>query len=194
MTASPLPSEDEGGALAPELKIGCWELFLAFGGVGLCGFGGVMPWTYRMLVEKRRWLNEEEFANMLSLCQFLPGGNAMNMAICVGSRFAGLAGAVVAFVGLMAMPIAIVLALATAYQSYGRIEAVEQAFHGVSSAAAGLILAMGLKIGWPQRRNPRVMGVAAAVIVAILVLKLPLAWVLLAGIPASILIARAVRR
>ncbi len=192
MTVSPSPSEGE--VLVPDLNIGCWELFLAFGGVGLCGLGGVMPWTYRMLVEKRRWLNPEEFANMLSLCQFLPGGNAMNMAICVGSRFAGLRGAIVAFVGLMAMPIAIVLALATAYQSYGRIEAVEAAFHGVSSAAAGLILAMGLKIGWPQRRNPRVMAIAAAVIIAILVLKLPLAWVLLAGIPLSVVIARAVPR
>ena len=194
MTASPSPSESGGQVVAAGLEIGCWELFLAFGGVGLCGFGGVMPWTYRMLVEKRRWLNEEEFANMLSLCQFLPGGNAMNMAICVGSRFAGLRGAIVAFVGLMAIPIAIVIALATAYQAYGRIEAVEAAFHGVSSAAAGLILAMGLKIAWPQRRNPRVMAIAAVVIVAILVLKLPLAWVLLAGVPLSILVARVVRR
>lgn len=165
------------------------ELFYAFGLVGLCGFGGVMPWAHRMLVEQRRWLTDEEFVNMLSLCQFLPGGNVLNLSICVGSRFAGLRGSIAAFAGLMAMPTAIVIGLAMLYSSYGQIEPVQAAFRGISSAAAGLIVGMGIKIAYPLRRSPRAIVTGALVIVAILVFELPLAWVLLGGVPVSIFAA-----
>ena len=74
-------------------------LFLCFLEMGLSGFGGVLPWARRGLVEKRGWLTEQEFAEVLSLGQFLPGPNIGNMSIIIGSRFAGWRGAVAAFCG-----------------------------------------------------------------------------------------------
>ncbi len=50
------------------------ELFAGFFYVGVCGFGGVLPWARQMIVEQRKWLTPAEFAEMLGLCQFLPGG------------------------------------------------------------------------------------------------------------------------
>jgi len=87
------------------------ELFIRFTQVGVSGFGGVMPWARRMLVEERRWLSAEEFNEALSLCQVLPGPNIVNMAVCVGTRFRGALGAFAAFMGLMCAPFAIVLVL-----------------------------------------------------------------------------------
>jgi chromate transporter len=81
MTDSPPP------AAAP--SVGTAELFFGFLRVGLSGFGGVMPFARRMLVEERRWLDEREFVELLSLSQFLPGPNIVNMSIVIGNRLCG---------------------------------------------------------------------------------------------------------
>src|SRR5689334_2339669 len=87
-------------------------LFVGFLIVGMQGFGGVLPFARRMLVEQRRWLSEREFIEVLSLSQFLPGPNIVNVSIIVGSRFRGPSGAAAASLGLMLMPFLIVLMLA----------------------------------------------------------------------------------
>src|SRR5579863_2491216 len=96
-------------------------LFMAFLGVGLSGFGGVLPFARRMLVEKRAWLSGEAFNETLALCQTLPGPNIVNVSVVVGARFAGPAGALAAVTGLMAAPVAIVLVLASLYGRYGEM-------------------------------------------------------------------------
>src|SRR5277367_1483674 len=76
-------------------------LFLAFLAVGLSGFGGVLPFARRALVERRGWLSPEDFTETLSLCQTLPGPNVVNLSIVVGARACGWRGSVAAFVGLV---------------------------------------------------------------------------------------------
>ena len=83
-----------------------FDLFTGFFMVGVCGFGGVLPWARRMIVEQRKWLTPAEFTEMLGLCSFLPGGNIMNVTIALGSRFRGIAGAAACFLGLMTAPVA----------------------------------------------------------------------------------------
>jgi chromate transporter len=68
-------------------------LFYGFFTVGMCGFGGVLPWVRRMTVEQKRWLSAAEFTDMLGLYQFLPGGNVMNVTVALGARFHGIASA-----------------------------------------------------------------------------------------------------
>jgi chromate transporter len=145
------------------------DLFLSFCRVGLSGFGGVLPWARSMLVDERRWLTDEEFVNLLSLCQFLPGGNVMNLAVCVGARFHGVLGAVTALTGLMIMPLIIVMCLATLYAEFSTLPAVQALFRGVASAAALTIIAVAL-------------------------LKIPLVWVILLLLPASFAAAVVLRR
>jgi chromate transporter len=65
------------------------ELFVAFSTVSLSGFGGALPWTWRMIVEWRRWMRAEEFNDAYSLCNFLPGPNIVNFSVVFGSRVAG---------------------------------------------------------------------------------------------------------
>lgn len=162
------------------------DLFLAFGRVGITGFGGVLPWARRMLVEERRWLTEEEFVNLLSLAQFLPGGNVMNLSVCVGARFGGALGAVAALSGLMLMPVVIVLCLATLYARFSNVPTVEAMFHGLSSGAAGLVVATGLKMLLSLRRNPRALAFVALTIVAMAFLKLPLLLIVVTLLPLSL--------
>ena len=88
------------------------ELFTGFLAIGARSFGGVMPWAYRTMVEERRWLEPEDFAETVGLCQFLPGPNIGNASIVLGKRWFGVKGAIVAFLGLFALPFVWVLALA----------------------------------------------------------------------------------
>src|ERR1700730_3188872 len=65
-------------------------LFLEFAKIGLCGFGSLLAWAHRVIVDERHWMSEAEFADTLSLCLFLPGPENANISIYVGSKFRGL--------------------------------------------------------------------------------------------------------
>jgi len=184
-----LQAQDAG----PVRQVGIVELFLAFCGISIMGFGGVLPWVRWMLVERRRWLDEDEFVNALSLCQILPGGNVVNIAVYVGARFNGLAGALAALAGLLLVPCLIVIGLGGLYQAYGHLPAVQGMFRGISACAAGLILGMGLRLGWRYRTDPRALAIIAVTILAMAWFKLPLLWILASVLPVSLLLAWATR-
>jgi chromate transporter len=165
------------------------SLFLSFLAVGLQGFGGVLPFARRMLVDQRRWLDDREFTEVLSLSQFLPGPNIVNVSIIVGNRFRGPLGSLAATLGLMLMPFVIVLALAALYARFADIAAVRGATNGVSAAATGLIIATGFKMARPLKDIPWHIVMATLTFIAIALLRLPLLWVLAALAPISIAIA-----
>lgn len=170
------------------------DLFVGFLKVGLSGFGGVLPFARRMLVDKSRWLTELEFNEVLSLSQFLPGPNIVNVSIIVGRRFQGLAGALAATTGLMLMPLLIILLLATLYGHVAQIEAVRGASNAVSAAAAGLMLAVGFKMARPLRNTPWQTGIGLVAFAAIGPARLPLLWVLAVLAPLAVVIAWWTRR
>lgn len=136
-------------------KIGPLALFLAFSQLALSGFGGVLPWAHRTLVERKGWLTQREFVDTLAMGQLLPGPNIGNMAVMIGYRFAGYAGAAAAFAGLVGGPFLIMIAAGILYRNYGTLPLVQQALSGMSAVAAGLVLATGLKMTATLKRNWR---------------------------------------
>ncbi|WP_293856009.1 chromate transporter [uncultured Alsobacter sp.] len=178
---------------APEAP-GVASLFTSFLMLGLTGFGGVLPMARHMVVEKRRWLTGAEFSDLLGLCQFLPGGNVINVAVAIGMRFRGPAGAAAALIGLIAAPTAIAIALGSVYARYGEDPAVQHAFAGLASAAAGLIVATAAKIALPLKGKPVAIAVAGVCFGAIAILRLPLLPTLLVIAPVSIALAWRMRR
>jgi chromate transporter len=170
------------------------ELFLRFLIVGMQGFGCVLPFARRMLVEQRRWVSEREFIEVLSLSQFLPGPNIVNVSIIVGSRFRGASGAVAAVLGLMLMPFLIVLALAALYAQFAAIEAVRGATNGVSAAATGLVIATAIKMAQPLKGVAWQIAMGILTFVAIGLLRVPLLWALAVLAPLSIAIAWRIRQ
>jgi chromate transporter len=151
----------------------CVQLFDAFLRLGLIGFGGVLPLARRMVVEQRRWMTSDEFTDLLGLCQFLPGGNILNVAAALGYRFHGAGGALAALGGLLVAPVAIALALGSIYARYNGDPRVAHLFAGLAAAAAGLVVALAVKIALPLRRRPLGIVMAALAFLAIAVLRLP---------------------
>jgi chromate transporter len=169
-------------------------LFLGFLKIGLLGFGGVLAWARWQIVEQSRWLSNEDFTNVLSLCQFLPGPNIVNMSFYVGGRFRGPFGAVSAFTGLMGPPTAIALALGALYAQFGDAAIVRGAFAGISAAAAGLVIAAGLKMAAPHRQRPISFAFGLLAFGAVGPLRIPMLAVLAALAPLSVAIAWIRRR
>ena len=185
---------------APELPTssppGLIALFVAFAKMSLAGFGGVMVWARRGIVDEHRWMTAEEFNETFALCHFLPGPNIVNLSVVFGSRFRGIAGGIAAFTGLVGPPVVIVMILAVLYARFGEIEALRRILAGVSSAAVGLLISVVFRMMMPLVRKRDLVGlvVMAAVFVTIGLLRLPLPAVLLVAIPLSIAITFARRR
>ena len=134
--------------VAPAIpRIGAGELFVAFSRLALSGFGGVLPFAYRTLVERRKWLDAREFASLLAIAQVMPGPTICNLSVMVGQRFAGFAGSCAALSGMVLGPSIVVVALGIAWQHYGHLDAVRHGLGGMSAVAIGLILATAVKMG-----------------------------------------------
>ncbi|HYT54146.1 MAG TPA: chromate transporter [Verrucomicrobiae bacterium] len=69
-------------------QVSAFALFLTFSRITLSGFGGLMFWARRGLVERQRWLTEQEFMDLLVLGQLLPGPNVLNLTVMVGYHLA----------------------------------------------------------------------------------------------------------
>ena len=171
-------------------------LFVAFAKMSLAGFGGVLVWARRGIVDQHKWMTAEEFNETFALCHFLPGPNIVNFTMVFGSRFRGIAGGIAAFSGLLGPPLVIMTVLGALYQHFGEIEVLRRILAGVSCAAVGLLIAVVFRMMKPliNKRDGIGLVILAAVFVAIGVLRLPLASVLLVAIPVSIAITWFIRR
>jgi len=172
------------------------QLFVTFAKISLAGFGGVLIWTRRAIVEQHRWLTADEFNETFALCHFLPGPNVVNLSVVFGSRFRGVPGGIAAFAGLLGPPVVIVTILAALYTRYGEVDALRRSLGGVSCAAIGLLLSVLCRMILPLvgKRDLIGLGLLAAVFAAVGVLRLPLQLVLLVAVPLSIAITLVMRR
>jgi chromate transporter len=150
------------------------ELFRACSAVGLAGFGGVLPLLRHMLVEERRLMSGPDFNALLGLCQFLPGSNVVNLAVCVGARFHGARGAIVATAGLLLGPFLVMMVLATAYGLWGHLPVVQDMLRGIAAAGAGLLFATALKMARNVPERWIYLPFSALILVALVILRLPL--------------------
>jgi chromate transporter len=173
-----------------------FQLLVAFTLIAVSGFGGVLYWSRRMMVDKRKWMTAEEFNEAYALCNFLPGPNIVNFAVVFGRQFGGTVGAFLALFGLLAPPVAIVIVLGFLYAHFGDIEALQRMFVGVAAAAAGLTISTSIKMLEPLLRER--LGVphliAISTFVGVGVLRWPIYWVLGVLVPVSIALTWWVRR
>ena len=159
------------------------DLFLSFTALALQGFGGVIAIAQRELVERKRWMTNEEFVEEWAVAQIMPGPNIVNMSINIGGRYFGLRGALAAVAGLLLAPLLIVLALALLYAQFAAHPGVVGALRGMGAVASGLIVATGLKLFPGLKKNalgmPICVGLGVLCFAAVALLRWPLAYVLL---------------
>jgi len=166
------------GPEAPKPRISALDVFLAFTQISLSGFGGVLFWARHVLVERRRWLSEREFVELLALGQILPGPNVFNLGLMVGYRHAGYPGAFASIAGFMGWPFLIVIVIGMLYARYEHLPIVQHGLSGMSAAAVGLLIANGLKMASILPRHWRPWLFTLLAFAGVGVLRWPLIWVL----------------
>ena len=181
---------------APQNKT---DLFVSFTVLALQGFGGVLAVVQRELVDKKQWLTTDEFVEDWAVAQILPGPNVVNLALMIGGRHFGLAGALAALSGLLLAPTILVLLLAAAVAGVADTPAAQGMLRGMGAVSAGLIAAVGIKLMGALKNNPMglwtCVGIGAFTFVAIGLVRLPLAWVLLSlGPLASVWAAHCIKQ
>ncbi|HET6197995.1 MAG TPA: chromate transporter [Acetobacteraceae bacterium] len=191
---APPPPQGEGKAAdGPTLG----ALFLSFLTIGSTSFGGgLLGWIRRELVERRRWIDDQQFLASYGLSQIVPGATNVNLSVIIGSQLRGVPGAIAAIAGLLLVPLALLLALGTLYFASRGISGshiINAALAGAGAAAIGFNLATGLRLGY---RNIRRLGpalIAGAIVIGIGILRIPLLEVLLVMLPVSLAVTLAER-
>ncbi len=173
---------DQGNSIA------CKDLFGAFFVIGLCGFGGVLPWAYRTLVENKKWLTPQEFSELLSVGQTIPGPNIVNLSVMLGTRSCGIKGALSAIAGLLLAPFGIILCLGLLHDRYGNIVVVHNAIRGIAVIAPGLVIATALKMIIGQQKKWGVYLVGLLAFIGSAMIRVPLIWLIIGLLPLSILV------
>lgn len=133
------------------------QLFWTYLKIGTFTLGGgyvMLPMIEREVVQRRGWIDSEEFLNMIALAQAAPGLIAVNSAIFIGWRIGGWRGVIATVLGAVLPSFLIILAIAMVFQNYKDLPAVEAVFKGVRPAVVALIaaplcrMAYSAKITW----------------------------------------------
>jgi chromate transporter len=174
MLTSPAPEQPQ-----PSSKT---DLFLSFTWLALQGFGGVLAVVQREMVEKKRWLTQEEFIEEWAVAQIMPGPNVINLSLMIGARSFGLPGALAAMAGLLTLPLIIVLLMASLYTHFSDHPELAGALRAMAAVSAGLIAATGLKLASSLTRHalPLPINVTLCLlgVAAVAWLRMPLLYVL----------------
>ncbi|HTW50387.1 MAG TPA: chromate transporter [Stellaceae bacterium] len=165
-------------------------LFLAFFRLGCTSFGGgTGAWVYREMVQRRGWIDERLFLTDMALGQSLPGSNGIKMAILVGRRLKGGAGAFMAALAMLGPPFAIIIVIAAIYGRIANITGVHAVLDGVAAAVVGLTFSSGISAIARGTPEPSAVVIAGVTVLCVGVFGWPMLPVMLGLAPVSIAIA-----
>lgn len=158
------------------------QLFWSFFKIGGLTFGGgyaMIPIMQHEIIHNRRWIDAEEFIELLALAQTSPGPIAVNTAVFVGYKIHGYRGAITAMLGTVLPAFCIILLIAMFFADYTKYPLVESAFKGMRPAVVALIAAPVYNMLKGMGGFRIVLACAAAVVVGFLGVS-PV-WFLIAG-------------
>lgn len=156
------------------MKVSIFALLKGFSIITLQGFGGVLPWVRRSVVEQHKWITPEEFNTLLGLCQLMPGPNVVNLGVCIGYKLRGAWGAIACVAGLILPPMTLIIASAYIYREYASLPAISGTLAGISAVGIGLIAATGLKMLKELFKERIMLLVVIFLFSGIALLKLPM--------------------
>ena len=127
-----------------------WDLYFTFAKIGACTFGGgyaMLPILQREVVEKKHWATDADLTDYYAIGQCTPGVIAVNTATFIGYRYKGLAGGILATLGVISPSIIIISVIAACLSNFADIPAVQHALRGVNACVVALIASSVIKLG-----------------------------------------------
>lgn len=173
------------------------QLFATFFKIGAFTLGGgyaMLSMVEKAVVDQKKWIDADEFWDMIAVIQSLPGVFAVNTALYVGHRINKTKGAVAAMLGAIIPSIVIILLLATVFREYRDQPVVERVFKGIRPCVVALILAPSLRMVKSAKLNWKTAVIPLATIFLIWWCKISPAFVILAAIAGSVIYAIYINR
>ncbi|KXG76488.1 chromate transporter [Thermotalea metallivorans] len=133
-----------------------FRMFFIFFKIGAFTLGGgyaMIPFIEEEIVEKNKWIDAEEFIDIIALSQTIPGAFAVNASTYIGYRLFGFPGALLGCLGTMLPSIIIITLIAAFFVQFRSIPLLESVFSGIRPAVAALILVAVMKLGKPLPKN-----------------------------------------
>jgi chromate transporter len=161
------------------VQVSIADIFREFLVIGATSFGGVVPYLRGRLVVKRRWLDDRDFVEMLSMSQSLPGLNATNMAVLLGDRLRGGMGSLAAIIGICLPGALLMYAVGLMFRGHAEIVWFTAALKGVAAAAVGLILFTVIQLGKKSLDGHMDLVFIAMTVIAVNHFHLSVLWALL---------------
>jgi chromate transporter len=162
----------ENKLTAGNVNVSLWKIFTTFFKIGAFTIGGglaMIPLIERDVVYRNKWLDTDDFVELLALSQATPGIMAMNIAVFVGYKTRGVKGSIVASLGSILPSFIIILLIAMVFTNFKDNEVVERIFKGIRPAVVALIavpvihLARTMKLTWITAMIP----VAAVLLISV---------------------------
>ena len=125
-----------------------WKLFTIFAKIGAFTIGGgvaKIPLIEKEIVQKNKWVDEDDFIDIISIAQSAPGLIAVNVSIFIGHKIAGLKGSIVATLGSILPPFLIILLVASVFTSFRDNQTIQAIFKGIRPAVVSLIIAPAVR-------------------------------------------------
>lgn len=166
------------------------ELFLSFLKIGLFTFGGgyaMIPIIEKEVIDNRKWIEQREFLDLLTLAQSAPGPISLNTAVFVGYKLYGYRGALTALAGVVTPSFLIILTVAIFFSQIRNNPIVDAAFKGIRPIVVALMFAPAL--GFARSISGIATAVAAAVALLIWYAGISPILILLVGAVVGLLLA-----
>jgi chromate transporter len=168
-------------------------LFMSFVRIGMSSFGGgLTAWVRQEIVQRRGWLDDQQFLSGYALSQLVPGATNVNLAVFIGTQMRGVTGALACFAGLTAPPLVIMLVAGAMYFGMRDMpggSSLSLALTGMGAVAIGLNLGTGIRLARRGIRRIVPALITATVALSIGVFGFPLIKVLAVMIPISLVVA-----
>ena len=168
-----------------------WELFLTFAKVGVMTFGGgmaMLPILQREVVENKGWATDEELTDYFAIGQCTPGIIAVNTATFIGQKIRGIAGGIMATLGLVFPSVVIISILAGLITNFSHLVWVQNAFAGIQVCVCVLIFNAVMKLLKKSVVDKRTAAIFAVVLVGSVFLRISPAWFVIAAAVAGIIL------
>ncbi len=169
-----------------------WTLFQVFFKISAVSVGGgltMLPLMDREFVEKRNWMSESDMVDVVAIVQSVPGIIAVNMAILIGQRTAGLAGALVASLGVVIPPVVVIVVIAALLFQLSGNATADHIFTGVRAAVSALILLSVIKMSKSILKGPIPIVIALVGFLLLVVFDVDAVGLIVASAFAGVLIA-----
>lgn len=161
-----------------------FKIFWVFLKVGSFTFGGgltMLPLIQKEVVDNQKWVDEEEILDVFAISQSVPGVIAINSSIFVGYKVAGLAGSIVAAIGVILPAFLSIVVLVTLLTNFRDNLYVEKVFAGIRAASAALILLSAYKLGKSAVKTKKAAIIAVISFLIIVIFNINAAWAVVLG-------------